>query len=51
MGKELTYDMDEYFSSAFEIHYVPKTSHWVQQEQPEECCEVTLAFLAEHRQD
>lgn len=49
LGKELTYDLDEYFTSTFEIHYVPKTSHWVQQEQPEECCEATLAFLAAHR--
>jgi pimeloyl-ACP methyl ester carboxylesterase len=44
LGKELTYDLEGYFTGRFEIHYVPKTSHWVQQEQPEVCNEAILKF-------
>ncbi len=47
LGKELTYDLDQYFTDQFEIHYVPKTSHWVQQEQPQDCNEAMLKFLGE----
>ena len=46
LGKELTYDMDEYFSDRFEIKYIPKCSHWVQQEQPELVNRYLLEFLA-----
>ena len=35
LGKELTYDMEPYFNSAFKIEYVPNCSHWVVEEQPE----------------
>lgn len=45
LGKELTYDMDEYFSDRFEIKYIPKCSHWVQQEQPELVNQYLLEFL------
>ena len=45
LGKELTYDMDEYFSDRFEIKYIPKCSHWVQQEQPEVVNQYLLEFL------
>ena len=45
LGKELTYDMDEYFSDRFEIKYIPKCSHWVQQEQPELVNRYLLEFL------
>ena len=46
LGKELTYDMDEYFSDLLEIKYIPKCSHWVQQEQPELVNRYLLEFLA-----
>ena len=45
LGKELTHDMDEYFSGRFEIKYIPKCSHWVQQEQPELVNQYLLEFL------
>ena len=45
LGKELTYDMDGYFSDRFEIKYIPKCSHWVQQEQPELVNQHLLEFL------
>ena len=45
LGKELTYDMDEYFSGRFEIKYIPKCGHWVQQEQPELVNQYLLDFL------
>ncbi len=45
LGKELTYDMDEYFSDRFEIKYIPKCSHWVQQEQPVIVNQYLLEFL------
>jgi pimeloyl-ACP methyl ester carboxylesterase len=48
LGIELTHDLEAYFEAPFEIHYVPDTSHWVQQEQPEDCSEATLDFLARH---
>ena len=46
LGKELTYDMDEYFSDRLEIKYIPECSHWVQQEQPELVNRYLLEFLA-----
>ena len=45
LGKELTHDMDEYFSDRFEIKYISKCSHWVQQEQPELVNQHLLEFL------
>ncbi len=45
LGKELTYDMDEYFTDSFEIKYIPQCSHWVQQEQPELVNQHLLEFL------
>ena len=45
LGKELTYDMDEYFTGSFEIKYIPQCSHWVQQEQPELVNQHLLEFL------
>jgi pimeloyl-ACP methyl ester carboxylesterase len=35
LGKELTYGMEPYFANRLEIKYIPRCSHWVQQEQPE----------------
>lgn len=34
LGKELTYGTEQYVQH-FQIRYIPKCSHWVQQEQPE----------------
>lgn len=34
LGRELTYGLDQYFTDALEIRYIPRCSHWVQQEQP-----------------
>jgi len=34
LGKELTYGTDEYVQD-LTVHYLPNTSHWVQQEEPE----------------
>ncbi|MBM4258356.1 MAG: alpha/beta hydrolase [Deltaproteobacteria bacterium] len=45
LGKELTYDMDEYFTNRFEVKYIPRCSHWVQQEQPELVNQYMLEFL------
>lgn len=35
LGKELTYGMDALFAGPFRIEYVPRCSHWVNEEQPE----------------
>lgn len=47
LGKELTYDMEPYFTDRFEIKYIPNCSHWVQQEQPELVNQYILEFLAD----
>ncbi len=47
LGKELTYDMEPYFADRFEIKYIPRCSHWVQQEQPELVNQYMLEFLAD----
>ncbi|MBI3245038.1 MAG: alpha/beta hydrolase [Deltaproteobacteria bacterium] len=47
LGKELTYDMEPYFTGRFEIRYIPRCSHWVQQEQPELVNRYIFDFLAE----
>lgn len=45
LGKELTYNMEEYFTGRFEVKYIPRCSHWVQQEQPELVNRYILEFL------
>jgi len=47
LGKELTYNMEPYFTDRFEIKYLPRCSHWVQQEQPELVNQYMLEFLAD----
>jgi pimeloyl-ACP methyl ester carboxylesterase len=47
LGKELTYDMEPYFTGRFEIKYIPRCSHWVQQEQPELVNQYLLEFLTD----
>jgi pimeloyl-ACP methyl ester carboxylesterase len=48
LGKELTYDMEQYFTDRFEIKYIPQCSHWVQQEQPELVNQYMREFLLDH---
>lgn len=43
LGKELTYGTDEYVHD-LAVHYLPNTSHWVQQEEPE----AVNRFIEEH---
>lgn len=45
LGKELIYDMDKYFSAPFEVKYISKCSHWVQNEYPELVNKYILEFL------
>jgi len=47
LGKELTYGMETYFTARFEIRYIPRCSHWVQQEQPELVNQYVSEFLAD----
>ena len=47
LGKELTYDMEQYFTDRFEIKYIPQCSHWVQQEQPELVNQYMVEFLSD----
>ncbi len=47
LGKELTSNMEPYFTDRFEIKYIPNCSHWVQQEQPELVNQYLLEFLAD----
>lgn len=44
LGKELTYGTEAYVRD-FTIHYIPKCSHWVQQEQPQLVNQYILEFL------
>jgi len=45
LGKELTYGTEELVED-FSVHYLPNTSHWVQQEQPELVNQFLRAHLA-----
>ncbi len=45
LGKELTYGMEPFFTSCFEIKYIHQCSHWVQQEQPELVNQYMCEFL------
>ncbi|MGH7965838.1 MAG: alpha/beta fold hydrolase [Candidatus Binatia bacterium] len=47
LGKELTYNMEGYFTNRFAIKYIPQCSHWVQQEQPELVNRYMLEFLSD----
>ncbi|MEX2590355.1 MAG: alpha/beta hydrolase, partial [Chitinophagales bacterium] len=35
LGKELTYNMDKYFSAPYKVKYLSNCSHWVQNEYPD----------------
>jgi len=47
LGKELTYNMEPYFTDRFAIKYIPRCSHWVQQEQPELVNQYMWEFLSD----
>lgn len=44
LGKELTYDMQIYVRD-FQLHYIPNSGHWIQQEQPELVNQYLREFL------
>lgn len=46
LGKELTYGTEKYVRD-FQIRYIPKCSHWVQQEQPALVNQYMREFLAQ----
>lgn len=48
LGKELTYGTDQYVRD-LEIAYLPGTSHWVQQEEPEKVNNLLQSHLAKAR--
>ena len=45
LTNELTHDLDPYFSVPPEIRYIPRCSHWVQQEQPDRVNRLLGEFL------
>lgn len=45
LGKELTYDMDKLFSGPFKIEYLPDSSHWVLDDQPDKVVNLVKTFL------
>ncbi len=47
LRKELTYGMDDLFSGAFTLRYIPDSGHWVQQERPELVNQHMREFLAD----
>jgi epoxide hydrolase 4 len=46
LGKELTYGTER-FAPDFRIRYLPRCSHWVQQECPEQVTQLMLEFLGD----
>jgi pimeloyl-ACP methyl ester carboxylesterase len=46
LGVELSRGMDGLFSGDFRVEYIPDTSHWVMEEQPEVVNRLLLEFLA-----
>lgn len=45
LGKELTYNMEQYFTKDFQLKYIPNCSHWVQNDAPEQVNEYLIDFL------
>jgi len=45
LTNELTHDLEPYFTVQPEIRYIPRCSHWVQQEQPERVNRLLGEFL------
>ncbi|NPV59581.1 MAG: alpha/beta hydrolase [Actinobacteria bacterium] len=49
LGKEMTYDFHQEVEGPLEIKYIPRCSHWVQQERPEEVNAYIMDFLRDLR--
>jgi pimeloyl-ACP methyl ester carboxylesterase len=45
LGRELTYGMEPLIEAPLTVRYIPRCSHWVQQERPEEVNAYLLDFL------
>lgn len=45
LGKELTYDLDKYFTAPYRVEYLSKCSHWVQHEYPDKVNSLILDFI------
>lgn len=48
LGKELTHDFQGEVEGPLSIRYIPRCSHWVQQERPEEVNSMILEFLSDY---
>jgi pimeloyl-ACP methyl ester carboxylesterase len=51
LGKELTYDIHHEVEGSLEIKYIPRCSHWVQQERPDLVNAYMLEWLADYLAD
>ncbi len=47
LGKELTYGTSDFVAN-LDLHYLPKASHWVQQEEPERVTALIREHIAHH---
>lgn len=45
LGKDLTFGMKKYFTNGLKIEYLPESSHWVVEEEPEKVTALILSFL------
>ncbi len=46
LSKELTFDMDKFFSAPFKIEYLPDSSHWVLDDKPDKVAELLNNFFS-----
>lgn len=46
LGKELTYNTQQYINNSFEVKYIPECSHWTQNDCPEELNAYLMEFFA-----
>lgn len=47
LGKELTYNTQQYIQSTFEVKYITKCSHWTQNDCPQEVNQYLMEFLTD----
>ena len=45
LGKELTYNTEKYIDATYNVHYIPKCSHWTQNDCPNEVNTLLLDFF------
>ena len=45
LGKELTYNTQQYINASFEVKYIKECSHWTQNDCPEEVNQYLLNFF------